>query len=72
MYEQVYIRPEDSKLVITDAIPAEERNTLRIHNCNKIVLADKTLDFSFELDDEIIKQFNKIIINGIVFEKKVK
>ena len=71
MSEQFYIRPEDSRIVIRDPIPAEERNTLRIHNCNRIILENKSLDFSFEIDDEMIKQFNKIIVNGIVFEKKV-
>lgn len=71
MSEQFYIRPEDSRILISDPIPPEERSTLRIHNCNRIILENKSLDFSFEIDDEMIKQFNKIIVNGIVFEKKV-
>ena len=44
--------------------------TLEITNCERIILKDKSLDFSFELTKGKIDDFDEIIINGVKFVKE--
>lgn len=43
--------------------------TIQITGCERIILKDKSLDFQFELGKGNIEEFDKIIINGIIFKK---
>lgn len=45
-------------------------NTLEIKNCERIILKDKSLDFSFEITKGKIEDFDEIVINGIKFKKE--
>lgn len=44
--------------------------TLEIKGCERIILKDKSLDFSFELTKGKIDDFEEIVINGIKFVKE--
>ncbi len=44
--------------------------TLEITGCERIILKDKSLDFSFEITKGQIEDFDAIIINGIKFVKE--
>lgn len=44
-------------------------NTIQIENCEKIILKDKSLEFSFELVADKIKNYDTLIINGIKFSR---
>jgi hypothetical protein len=44
--------------------------TLEITGCDRIILKDKSLDFSFEITKGKIEDFDVIIINGIKFVKE--
>lgn len=46
-----------------------EPKTIQITGCERIILKDKSLDFQFELTKGKIEDFDKIIINGITFER---
>lgn len=43
--------------------------TIQITGCERIILKDKSLDFQFELSKGKIEDFDKIIINGIIFRR---
>lgn len=45
-------------------------HTLEVVGCDRIILKNKTLDFSFEIEQPRIEEFEKIIINGITFVKE--
>lgn len=44
--------------------------TLEITGCERIILKDKSLDFSFELTKGKMEDFDEIIINGVKFKKE--
>lgn len=44
--------------------------TLEITGCERIILKDKSLDFSFEITKGKIEDFDEIIVNGIKFVKE--
>ena len=44
--------------------------TLEITGCERIILKDKSLDFSFELTKGKMEDFDEIVINGVKFKKK--
>ena len=46
-----------------------EPKTLQITGCERIILKDKSLDFQFELSKGKMEDFDKIIINGIIFKR---
>jgi hypothetical protein len=50
---------------------ALEPQTLEITNCERIILKDKSLDFSFELAKGKMEDFDEIVINGVKFKKEV-
>ena len=41
-------------------------NTVQIEKCERIILKDKSLEFSFELAADKIKNYDTLIINGII------
>jgi hypothetical protein len=43
--------------------------TLEITGCERIILKDQSLDFSFELTKGKMDDFDEIVINGIKFVK---
>ena len=44
--------------------------TLQINGCERIILKDKSLEFSFEITKGKIEDFDEIIINGVKFVKE--
>ena len=44
-------------------------NTIQIDKCERIILKDKSLEFSFELAADKIKDYDTLIINGIKFSR---
>lgn len=44
-------------------------DTIQIENCERIILKDKSLEFSFELAADKIKNYDTLIINGIKFSR---
>ena len=44
--------------------------TLQINDCERIILKDKSLEFSFEITKGKIEDFDEIIINGVKFVKE--
>ena len=44
--------------------------TLEITGCERIILKDKSLDFSIELTKGKMEDFDEIIINGVKFKKE--
>ena len=44
-------------------------NTVQIDKCERIILKDKSLEFSFELAADKIKNYDTLIINGIKFNR---
>lgn len=44
--------------------------TIEIGGCERIILKDKSLDFSFEIYKGKIEDFDEIVINGIKFVKE--
>lgn len=44
-------------------------NTVQIDKCERIILKDKSLEFSFEIAADKIKNYDTLIINGIKFSR---
>lgn len=44
--------------------------TLEITGCERIILKDKSLDFSFELTKDKKEDFDEIVVNGVKFKKE--
>jgi hypothetical protein len=42
-------------------------NTIQIGNCEKIILRQSGIDVKFELDNDNLKKFKQMYINGIGF-----
>ena len=42
-------------------------NTIQINNCEKIILRQSGIDVKFELDNDNIRKFKQMYINGIGF-----
>ena len=49
---------------VVDMPPA---NTIQINNCEKIILRQSGIDVKFELDNDNIRKFKQMYINGIGF-----
>ena len=67
----------ESKLFIPDMIGSglmavgnvnmPPANTIQINNCEKIILRQLGIDVKFELDNDNIRKFKQMYINGIGF-----
>lgn len=44
-------------------------NTIQIDKCERIILKDRSLEFSFEIAADKIKNYDTLIINGIKFSR---
>lgn len=44
--------------------------TLEITGCERIILKDKSLDFSFELTKDKKEDFDEIVVNGVKFKNE--
>ena len=44
--------------------------TLEITGCERIILKDKSLDFSIELTKGKMEDFDEIVVNGVKFKKE--
>ena len=44
--------------------------SLQINGCERIILKDKSLEFSFEITKGKIEDFDEIVINGVKFVKE--
>jgi hypothetical protein len=63
-----FIREPESKLAIGSI--EDLSNTIQFDRCERIIFRDKTLDFQFEILEEMYKDIDTIIVNGHKFVKE--
>ena len=60
-----FIKGNESKFAIGSA--KNLSNTIQFDRCERIIFRDKTLDFQFEILEELYKDIDTIIVNGHKF-----
>ena len=67
--EKYYFTPSGTGLITRGILEDFPPSSLSI-DCETIILNKKDLDISFKLDTAKIKNFDRLVINGINFEQK--
>ena len=63
----VFWDPTRTGLIAVGNVDMPPANTIQIDNCEKIILRQSGIDVKFELDNDNIRKFKQMYINGIGF-----